>query len=66
MRIKCCAGCAEKLNRFYWLEELAEEPRAGQCPLCFGYSALALYDGEKIKTRYAHRTGGGEREKARG
>lgn len=73
--VKCCAGCADKLKTVkqagstasaYIVEEMREEPKPGMCPLCFTVAHLSLYDLARRQVRYTRRSGGGEREKARG
>lgn len=63
--VKCCAGCAEKLNKLYWMTEEEEEPRPGQCQFCFGYAHLSRYELTRMTKTYRKKSGGGEREKAR-
>lgn len=73
--IKCCAGCKGKLEKVklpgrqetaYILTELQEEPKSGVCPLCMKPAHLSCYELTRRQVRYARRSGGGEREKARG
>lgn len=62
--IRCCAGCANKLEHFYRLIETDEEDRPGFCPLCQRVFVLSLYQMKPIKFTYAKRSGGGERARS--
>lgn len=62
--VTCCAGCADKLERLYYLHELPEEPRPGQCQLCQKYHHLSTYRLSPIRRYYKSYTGGGERARA--
>lgn len=58
---RICAGCARKLESFYYLTEREEEPRPGQCPLCLGVYYLGSYSLRPIRPQYRRKSGGGER-----
>ena len=62
--IRCCAGCANKLEHFYRLIETDEEDRPGFCPLCQRGFVLSRYQMKPIKFSYTKRSGGGERARA--
>lgn len=62
--IRCCAGCASKLEHFYRLIETDEEDRPGFCPLCQRVFVLSRYQMKPIKFSYTKRSGGGERARA--
>lgn len=61
---RICAGCARKLESFYYLTEREEEPKPGQCPLCLGLYRLSNYSLRPIRPQYRSRSGGGERARA--
>ena len=62
--IRCCAGCANKLEHFYRLTETDDEDRPGQCPLCLNVFVLSRYQMKPIKFSYTKRSGGGERARS--
>lgn len=62
--IRCCAGCANKLEHFYRLIETDEEDRPGRCPLCQNVFVLSKYQLKPIRFTYTKRSGGGERARA--
>ena len=64
---RACAGCAAKLDKRYYMDELEEEPQVGQCPWCYGWHSLSRYAFEPRRPVYRRsRGGGGERKKAGG
>ena len=64
--VKCCAGCAQKLEQIYDIVERPEDVPPGICSLCMNYYHLAKYDIQRRKPQYRVRSGGGERAKAGG
>lgn len=64
--IKCCAGCAQKLERIYDIVEREEDVPAGTCSLCLNYYQLGKYDIRRRQRQYRVRSGGGERARAGG
>ena len=74
--IRYCVGCVEKLRGIqiagtgkprYWVDELPEPPRPGNCPICGRFAHLGLYEMTRnVLPRYRRQTGGGERERAGG
>lgn len=62
-----CPGCAEKLDRMYWMDEVPESERAGKCPWCMRYVRVQQYAySPRRKRRRAPQAGGGERRRAGG
>lgn len=64
--VKCCAGCAQKLERIYDIKERDEDVPAGTCSLCMNFYQLGKYDIRRREKRYRVRSGGGERARAGG
>ena len=74
--VRYCVGCIEKLRGIriagtdkprYWVDELPEPPRPGNCPICGRFAHLGLYEMSRNELpRYRRQTGGGERERAGG
>lgn len=62
--IRCCAGCANKLEHFYRLIETDQEDRPSFCPLCQRVFVLSRYRMKPIKFSYTKRSGGGERARS--